>query len=424
MTINYLDLNGVRCLWTHIKNYIDGNTPGNVSDLTNDLNFVTTTDLSAYTPSANLATVATSGSYNDLTDKPNIPSEVLVDTTLSSTSTNAIANNTVYNALALKADSSHTHSASDVISGTFDSARIPNLDASKITSGTIDIARLPAGALERLVTVSNQTARFALTTSDVQLGDVVKQNDTGIMYYVTNTSNLGNSNGYTEFTAGTASSVPWSGITDKPSKFSPSSHSHGNITNAGELGTALRVVITNSDKQISVSSVTSTQLGYLSGVTSAIQTQINGKANSSHTHSSSDVTGLSTVATSGSYTDLTDKPNIPSAVLVDTALSSTSTNAIANNTVKNALDGKANSSHTHSASDITSGLATVATSGSYNDLSNKPTIPTVNNATLTIQKNGTSVGTFTANQSTNATINITCVDDSFATDAQIDALFA
>jgi hypothetical protein len=39
--------------------------------------------------------------------------------------------------------------------------------------------------------------------------------------------------------------------------------------------------------------------------------------------------------------------------------------------------GAAASSHTHAASDITSGLATVATSGSYNDLSNKPTIPTV-----------------------------------------------
>lgn len=51
-------------------------------------------------------------------------------------------------------------------------------------------------------------------------------------------------------------------------------------------------------------------------------------------------------------------------------------------------------------------LATVATSGSYNDLSNKPTIPTVNNATLTIQKNGTSVATFTANASSNVTANI------------------
>lgn len=52
-------------------------------------------------------------------------------------------------------------------------------------------------------------------------------------------------------------------------------------------------------------------------------------------------------------------------------------------------------------------LATVATSGSYNDLSDKPTIPTVNNATLTIQRNGSSVGTFTANASSNKTINIT-----------------
>ena len=34
-------------------------------------------------------------------------------------------------------------------------------------------------------------------------------------------------------------------------------------------------------------------------------------------------------------------------------------------------------------------------------------IPTVNNATLTIQKNGTSVATFTANSATNATANIT-----------------
>ena len=43
----------------------------------------------------------------------------------------------------------------------------------------------------------------------------------------------------------------------------------------------------------------------------------------------------------------------------------------------------------------------------YDNLSNKPTIPTVNNGTLTIQKNGTDVATFGANQSGNATANIT-----------------
>ena len=52
-------------------------------------------------------------------------------------------------------------------------------------------------------------------------------------------------------------------------------------------------------------------------------------------------------------------------------------------------------------------LATVATSGSYNDLTNKPTIPTVNNAALTIQKNSTTVKTFTANASSAVNVDIT-----------------
>ncbi len=51
-------------------------------------------------------------------------------------------------------------------------------------------------------------------------------------------------------------------------------------------------------------------------------------------------------------------------------------------------------------------LATVATSGDYDDLSNKPTIPTVNNATLTITQNGVSKGTFTANASDDTTIEV------------------
>ena len=77
------------------------------------------------------------------------------------------------------------------------------------------------------------------------------------------------------------------------------------------------------------------------------------------------------------------------------------------NWVTSQLLGYSQTGHTHSASDITSGLATVATSGSYNDLSNRPTIPTVNNGTLTIQQNGTTVKTFTANASSNVTANIT-----------------
>lgn len=58
------------------------------------------------------------------------------------------------------------------------------------------------------------------------------------------------------------------------------------------------------------------------------------------------------------------------------------------------------------AADISSWNAKSDFSGSYNDLTDKPTIPTVNNATLTIQRNNTNVGTFTANASSDKTINI------------------
>ena len=66
---------------------------------------------------------------------------------------------------------------------------------------------------------------------------------------------------------------------------------------------------------------------------------------------------------------------IQMTITIDDELSTTSENPVQNKVTTNALNGKANISHTHTASDITSGLATVATSGSYNDLSNKPTIP-------------------------------------------------
>ena len=94
------------------------------------------------------------------------------------------------------------------------------------------------------------------------------------------------------------------------------------------------------------------------------------------------------------------------------SVATTSTNGLMSSTDKTKVDGIAaganNYTHpsSHPASMIT-GLTKVATSGSYNDLTNKPTIPTVNNATLTIQKNGTTVKTFTANASANVTANIT-----------------
>ena len=53
------------------------------------------------------------------------------------------------------------------------------------------------------------------------------------------------------------------------------------------------------------------------------------------------------------------------------------------------------------------GAGTSSFSGSYNDLTNKPTIPTVGNGTVTIKQAGTSKGTFTMNQTGNTTIELT-----------------
>ena len=99
-----------------------------------------------------------------------------------------------------------------------------------------------------------------------------------------------------------------------------------------------------------------------------------------------------------------------SSVTVDSSFSYTSENPVQNKVITNALDRKqiAITPDTKLSASLVDGLSTVATSGSYNDLSNKPTIPAAaNNGTLTIQKNGASVATFGANQNTDATVNIT-----------------
>ena len=131
---------------------------------------------------------------------------------------------------------------------TLSASDIPALDASKITTGTIDIARLPAAAIERLSVVTDATARKALTTASVQNGDTVKETSTGKMYRVVDDTKLSQDAGWEEYTVGSAASVPWSGVTGKPSSFTPASHTHGNITNAGAIGsTASLPIITGTD---------------------------------------------------------------------------------------------------------------------------------------------------------------------------------
>lgn len=100
--------------------------------------------------------------------------------------------------------------------------------------------------------------------------------------------------------------------------------------------TANRAMVTNGSGKGAASAVTSTELAYVSGVTSAIQTQINGKANTSHTHAIADVTGLQAA--------------------LDAKAATVHTHAISDVTgLQSALDSKAATVHTHTTDQVSEG---------------------------------------------------------------------
>lgn len=128
------------------------------------------------------------------------------------------------------------------------------IPADKIT-GMISLDNIPREAMPNTVTVQNDEERFALTKEQVQNNDVVivegaTENDPATMYWVIDDTKLNLPEGYRAFTSSIATAVPWSGVLDKPETFPPSAHNQAAST----------------------------------------------------------ITGLSTVATSGSFNDLSDVP--------------------------------------------------------------------------------------------------------------------
>lgn len=263
--------------------------------------------ISGKADAADLATVATSGSYNDLSNAPSIP-----------TKTSDLTNDSNF-----VADASYVHTDN-------------NYDATAkgiVDGATAAIAAKSTVSWNQQITTGQ---RIAIVTIDGTPTDVYAPTGGS-----PGTGSVDSVNGYTGIVVLTASDVgALPDTTTIPTKVS-------DLTNDSGYQTA-----------------------------SDVSTAIAGKADSS---------SLATVATSGSYADLSNKPT----------------------------------------------LATVATSGSYNDLSNKPTIPAAQvnsdwnaasgvaqilnkptipeaakDGTLTIQQNGTTKGTFTANQSSDSSANI------------------
>lgn len=161
------------------------------------------------------STTETKRAYSDKFKYNPVTNNLTVNVTGNAATASSVAWGDITGKPSTYTPSAHNHNDSTITS----------LNASKLF-GTIDIARLPHGALERLVIVEDDTARFKLTTANIQLGDTVKVTKTEKMYYVVDESKLSSEAGYSVYTAGTATSVPWSGVTEKPSSYPPASHNH------------------------------------------------------------------------------------------------------------------------------------------------------------------------------------------------------
>lgn len=170
---------------------------------------------------------------------------------------------------------------------------LANIDASKITSGTLNadrlpeipISKIPAAAMERLYVVESQSAAMSLT---IQEGDVVQIGSGGPMYFCVSESASTFATKFKEFTAGSATSVPWSGVTGKPTFATvATSGSYNDLTNKPTIpslsGYATQNWVTSQGYLTSIPAATSStyggiQIGYTtSGRNYAVQLS-NGKA--------------------------------------------------------------------------------------------------------------------------------------------------
>lgn len=266
---------------------------------------------------SDLSSVATSGSYNDLTNKPTIPD-----------STSDLTNDSGF-------------LTSSDISGKEDSSN-------KVTSwsATTSDVKYPSEKLTKssLDSKVDKVNGKGLSTNDFT--DSYKNAIDGL-------SDVASSGSYTD-------------LTNKPTipdSTSDLTNDSGFITSSAISGKE------DTSNKVASWSSTTTDTHYPSEklVKSSLDNKVDkvsGKSLSTNDYDNTaknKVDNLATVATSGSYNDLSNKPTIPT--VVDTVADGNS-NAVTSNAVYDALALKADSS----------GLSSVATSGSYNDLTDKPSL--------------------------------------------------
>lgn len=273
--------------------------PTNVSAFTNDSGYLTAhQDISGKANVADLAAVATSGSYNDLSDTPTIPSALSDLTDDVGYLTSYTETDPTVPAWA-KESTKPTYTAAEVGATTssevgsmiataignineFDIAVVNELPSANIKTHTIYFVPKTGTAndiYDEYMYINNTWELIGNTQIDLSNYALKSEIPTKV-------SDLTNDSGYlTSFTESDPTVPAWAKAAAKPT------YTTSELTNDAGF-------ITSAAVPTKVSDLTN-DAGYLTA-----HQDISGKANSAD---------LATVATSGSYNDLSNKPSIPAA---------------------------------------------------------------------------------------------------------------
>lgn len=317
-----------------------------------------------------LATVATTGSYNDLSDKPTIPPGVVVDQTYDGTSANAQSGTAVAGAIATKQDiltagkgitiSNNVISSDDsVFYAERDVTTFSEISAAVNAGKTVyamntgddptDTAYL--FWLDSIIrTGSNGTAQFMRMRVD----NPSYYNGYDVIQCVHN-ENLSPADQWLEF-ASISSGLPIPVGENKT--LVTDSYGAAVWTNTPDLSVYATTSAMNTalaGKQDTISDLSTIRSGASAGAT-AVQPG-----------------DLATVATTGAYSDLSGTPDLSgyaTTSAMNTALAGKQDTISDLATIRSGAAAGATAVQPSS-------LATVATTGDYDDLTNKPTIPVV-----------------------------------------------
>ena len=370
--------------------------PTKTSDLTNDSGFITASQVPAQVNSdwnassgvaqilnkPNLAAVATSGSYNDLTDKPTIPTVPVDDVRVNGTS---VVSNKIADVTVPTKTSDLTNDSGFITAGEIPT--IPVHDVEVNGNSVVDAQGVANIDLSGYATDAELTQGLSTKQDTISDLDTIRSGAQAGATAVQDPNYVHTDNNFTN-----ADKTKLDGI--------EAGAEVNDVENVRVNGTS---VVSNKIADINVPTKTSDLTNDSGFITASdIPTQVQSdwtEADPSDTSYIKNKPNLATVATSGSYNDLTDKPTIPTVPVQGVEVNGTSVvnaSGVAEVTVPTKTSDLNNDSGFITASQVpaqvnsdwnaSSGaaqilnkpnLATVATSGSYQDLSNKPTINNV-----------------------------------------------